>query len=81
MKTAEGLTLDFEQELPRQKTKVMIGQASQKVMVEVNKFFGKGIIEYTKYEKGEFISPTFFHSKPLINSWNTTTLKWRKYIR
>ena len=75
MKTVEGLTLDVEQEPPRQKTKVMIGQASQKVMVEVNKFFGKGVIEYTKYEKGEFISPTFFHSKPDGNSRLILTLK------
>ena len=32
-------------------------------MVEINKLVGKGVIEYTKHEKGEFISPIFFRSK------------------
>ena len=62
MKTVEGLTLDFEQEPPSQNTKVVSGQASQKVMVEINKLVGKGVIEYTEHEEGEFISPTFFRS-------------------
>ena len=39
------------------------GQASQNVMVEINMLVGKGIIEYTDHEKGEFISPIFFCSK------------------
>ena len=51
LKTVEGLTLDFEQERPSQKTKVMSGQASQNVMVETNKLVGKGVIEYTEHEK------------------------------
>ena len=63
MKTVEGLTLDLEQEPPSQKTKVMSGQASQKVMTEINKLIGKGVIEYTEHEKGEFISAIFFRSK------------------
>ena len=63
LKTVEGLTLDLEQEPPSQKTKVMSGQASQKVMTEINKLIGKGVIEYTEHEKGEFISPIFFRSK------------------
>ena len=41
----------------------MSGQASQNVMVEINKLVGKGVIEYTEHEKGEFISPIFFRSK------------------
>ena len=41
----------------------MSGQTSQNVMVEINKFLGKGVIEYTENEKGEFISPIFFRSK------------------
>ena len=44
------LTLHFEQEPPRQKTKVMSGQASQKVMVEINKLVDKGVTEYTEPE-------------------------------
>ena len=63
MKTVEGLTLDFVHELPSQNSKVMSGQASQNVMVEINKLVGKGVIEYTEHEKGEFISPIFFRSK------------------
>ena len=41
----------------------MSGQASQNVMVEINKLVGKGVIKYTEHEKGEFISPIFFRSK------------------
>ena len=63
MKTVEGLTLDFEQEPPSQNSKVMSGRASHNVMVEINKLVGKGVIEYTEHEKGEFISPIFFRSK------------------
>ena len=48
LQTVEGLTLDFEQEPLSQKTKVMSGQASQKVMVEINKLVGKGAIEFEK---------------------------------
>ena len=51
LKTVEGLTLDFEQELPSQKTKVMNGQVSQNGMVETNKPVGKDVIEYTEHEK------------------------------
>ena len=51
MKTVEGLRLDFEQEPPSQNSKVMSGQASQNVMVEINKLVGKGVIEYTEHEK------------------------------
>ena len=29
-------------------------------MVEINKLVGNDVIEYTEYEKGEFISPIFF---------------------
>ena len=52
----------------------MSGQASQNVMVEINKLVGKGVIEYTEHEKGEFISPIFFRSKSdgtrrLILNW------------
>ena len=32
-------------------------------MVEINKLVGKDVIEYTEHEKGEYISPIFFHSK------------------
>ena len=64
LKTADGLTLDFEQEHPSQKTKVMSGQSSQKGMIEINKLIGKGVIEYIEHEKGDFISPMFFGSKP-----------------
>ena len=63
LKTVERLTFDLEQEYPSQKTKVMSGQASQIVMTEINKLVGKGAIEYTEHEKGEFISPIFFCSK------------------
>ena len=35
---------------------MMSGQASKKVMVEINKLIGKGVIKYTEHEKGEFIS-------------------------
>ena len=63
MKTVEGLKLDVEQKPPSQKTKVMSGLASQKVVVEINKLVGKGVIEYTEHEEREFISPIFFRSK------------------
>ena len=63
MKTVVGLTLDFKQEPPTPNIKVMSGQASQNVLVEINKLVGKGVIEYTKHEKGEFISSIFFRSK------------------
>ena len=63
MKTVEGLTLDFEQEPPSQKTKMMSRQTLQKVMVEINKLLSKGVIEYTEHEEGEFISPIIFSSK------------------
>ena len=63
MKNIEGLTLDFEQWLASQKTKTMNGQASQKAIEEINKLIGKGVIEYTELEKGEFISSIFFRSK------------------
>ena len=85
LKTVEGLTLDSVHELPSQNSKVMSGQASQNVMVEINKLVGKGVIEYTEHEKGEFISPIFFPSKSggtrrlILNL--TNTLKWRQYIR
>ena len=93
MKTVEGLTLDLEQEPPSQKTKMMSGQASQIVMVKINKLVGEEAIEYTEHEKGEFILPMFFRSKSdgtrrLILNLKTcnefldykTTLKWRQYI-
>ena len=35
--TVEGLSLDSEQEHSSQKTKLMSGQASQKVLEEINK--------------------------------------------
>ena len=41
----------------------MSSQGSQKVKVEINKLVGKGVTEYTEYEKGEFITPIFFRSK------------------
>ena len=63
LKTVEGLTLDSVHEPPSQNSKVMSGQASQNVMVEINKLVGKGVIEYTEHEKGEFILPIFFCSK------------------
>ena len=50
LKTVKGLALDFEPESPSQKTKVMSGQASQNVNVEINKLVGKGVIEYTEHE-------------------------------
>ena len=43
-KTVKGLTLDFEQGPPSQITKVMSDQASQNMMVEINKLVGKGVI-------------------------------------
>ena len=63
MKPVVGLTLDFKQEPPTPNIKVMSGQASQNVLVEINKLVGKGVIEYTEHEKGEFISPIFFRFK------------------
>ena len=41
----------------------MSGQASQKVMAEINKIVSKGVTEYTEHEEEEFISPIFFRSK------------------
>ena len=41
----------------------MSGQASQNVMVEINKFVGKGVIEYNEHEKEEFISPIFWRNQ------------------
>ena len=32
-------------------------------MLEINKRVGKGVIEYTEHEKGEFVSPISFRSK------------------
>ena len=63
LKTVEGLTLDFIQESTSQTTKMMSGQASQRVMEEINKLIGKRVIEYAKHGKGEFISPILFRSK------------------
>ena len=54
LETVEGLTLDFEQELPSQNTKMISGQASQKVMEEINKLIAKDVIEHSKHEKREF---------------------------
>ena len=54
LKTVEGLTLDFEQELPSQNTKMISGQASQKVMEEINKLIAKDVIEHSKHKKREF---------------------------
>ena len=34
---------------------MMTGQASQRMMEEINKRIAKGLIEYTEHEKGEFI--------------------------
>ena len=75
---------------PSQKTKMMSGQASQKVMVEINKLVGEEAIEYTEHEKVEFISPIFFRSKSdgtrrLILNLNEfldykTILKWRSTL-
>ena len=62
-KTVEWLTLDFEQEPPSQKTKVMSGYASWKVTEEFKKLIGKGVIEYTEHENGKFLFPLFFRSK------------------
>ena len=93
MKSVERLTLDFEQEPPSQNSKVMSGQASQNVMVEINKLVRKGVIEYTEHEKGEFISPIFFRSKSdgtrrlilnlkILNEFlEYNHFKWRQYIR
>ena len=73
LESCEGLILDLGQELPIQKTNVMSCQPSQNVMVEISKPVGKGVIEYTEHEKGEFISPIFFLSKsdgrkrPILN--------------
>ena len=53
----------------------MNGQASQIVMTEINKLVGKGVIEYTEHEKGEFISPIFFFSKSDGTSRLTLNLK------
>ena len=63
LKIIKSLPLDLEQDPPSQKTKLMSGQASQKVMEEINKLVDKGVIVYTEHEKGEFFSPIFFHSK------------------
>ena len=59
LKTVEGLTLNYEQQLPSQKTKMISGQASQKVMEEISKLIAKGVIEYTKHEKREFCLTSF----------------------
>ena len=53
-KTVEELTLDFEQEPPSQMTKMMSGQASQKVMEEINNHIGNGVIEYIERDKFSF---------------------------
>ena len=54
---------------------MMSGQASQKVMVEINKFVGKGVIEYTDHKKWGFISPIFFRSKSDVTSRLILNLK------
>ena len=51
MKTVEWLTLDFEQEPASQNSKVMSGQTSQNVMVEINKLVGKGVINTLSMKK------------------------------
>ena len=51
MKTIEELTLDFEQEPPSQKTKMISGQTSQRGIQEISKLIDKGIIEYTEHEE------------------------------
>ena len=61
MKTVEDLTWDFEwNETLSRKAKMMTGQASQRMMEEINKRIAKGVIEYTEHEKGEFILPFSF---------------------
>ena len=69
LKTNKGLTLVFEQDTPSQKTKFMCGQASQKVMVEINKFIGKGVIEYTEHEKRVYLA----NFLPFKIWWNQQT--------
>ena len=64
-------------------------------MEEIKKLIGKGVIEYTEHEKGEFILSLFCRSNSggtrrlilnletfneFLDSWNTTILKWRQYI-
>ena len=61
MKTIEELTLDFQQEPPSQKTKMISGQASQKGIQDISKLIGKGIIEYTEHEKRR-VYVTYFYS-------------------
>ena len=39
---------------------MMTGQASQRMMEEINKRIAKSVIEYTEHEKGEFILPFSF---------------------
>ena len=51
MITVEWLTLDFDQESASQNSNVISGQTSQDVMVEINKLFGKGVINTLSMKK------------------------------
>ena len=69
LQTANGLTLNFVEELSLNKVEInnevgmKSGQNYQQIMLKVNKLLKKGIVINTAHEEGEFISSMFLRSK------------------
>ena len=69
LQTANGLTLNFLEELSLNKVEIhnevemKSGQNYQEIMLKVNKLLKKGIVINTAHEEGEFISSMFLRSK------------------
>ena len=69
LQTANGLTLNFLEELSLNKVEInnevgmKSGQNYQQIMLKVNKLLKKDIVINTAHEEGEFISSMFLRSK------------------
>lgn len=69
LQTANGLTLNFLEELSLNKVEInnevemKSGQNYQEIMLKVNKLLKKGIVINTAHEEGEFISSMFLRSE------------------
>lgn len=69
LQTANGLTLNFLEELSLNKVEInnevgmKSGQNYQQIMLKVNKLLKKGIVINTAHEEGEFISSMFLRSE------------------
>ena len=69
LQTANGLTLNFLEELSLNKVEInnevemKSGQNYQEIMLKVNKLLKKGIVINTAHEEGEFIPSMFLRSE------------------